>query len=166
MCTGAEIAMIALAAAGTATTVYAADTQAKQAEANANFAAEQAEADARAAEAQALLDAEAIRKEAKRARAQAVASAAAAGIDVDSPTAIKIDETITRNAEQDAQLTVLNAGDYSRRLGQSAQASRISGQNARTAGRINQATSLLSGAQQITRYSNDAWKRARTQEGG
>lgn len=161
MCTGAEIALIGLAAAGTATTVYAADTQAKQDEANANYAAEQAEADARAAQAQANLDAEAIRKEAKRARASAVAAASAAGIDVDSPTAIKINETITRNAEEDAVLTILNGGDYARRLGQSAQASRISGRNARSAGRINQATSLLSGGASMAGYGNDAWKRKR-----
>lgn len=159
MCTGLEIIAIAGMVGGTAVQLYGQDTQAKQAEANANFQAEQAEADAKAAQAEATLEAERIRKAGKQQRAQAVAAAAASGIDVDSPTAIKIDDTITRNAEEDAMLTIFQGKDRASRMGQQATADRIAGRNARTAGRVNQASTLLSGAAAATNYGQ-GWKRA------
>lgn len=146
-------------AAGTAVTLYGQDTAAKQAEANANFQAAQAEADARAAKADAMLEAERIRKEGKAQRARAAAAAAASGIDVSSPTAVKIDEEITRNAEQDAITTIFNADDRAARMGQQAAADRIGGANARRAGRVNQASTLLSAAGGMTNYGQ-GWKRA------
>src|SRR3546814_4044691 len=79
MCTGLEIAALALAAAGTATTLYGTDTAANQEEANAKFAADQAEADARAEQGAAQVEAERIRREGKAQRAKAVAAAAASG---------------------------------------------------------------------------------------
>ena len=160
MCTGAEIALLAFAAAGTATTLYGIDTQAKQQEANAKFSAAQAEADAAAEAASARLEAERIRKASKKQRAQAVAAAAASGVDVDSPTAVKIDEAITRNAEEDAVLTILGGGDRAARLRQQAQADRIEGSNARTAGRIQQGSTLLSAAATYGTNSGRGWKRA------
>lgn len=144
---------------GTAVSLYGQDTQAKQAEANAEFQADQAEADAKAAQAEATLEAERIRKAAKQQRGAAVAAAAASGVDVSSPTAIKIDDTITENAEEDAVLTILQGKDRAARMQQQAQADRIAGANARTAGRINQGATLLSGAASMANTGMN-WKRA------
>lgn len=160
MCTGVEIALLAMAAGSTAVSLYGQDTQAKQAEADANFQADQAEADAKAAQAEATLEAERIRKQGKQQRAQATAAAAASGVDVQSPTAIKIDDTITRNAEEDAVLTILQGSDRAARMGQQATADRIAGKNARTAGRVNQASTLLSAAATYGTNSGKGWKRA------
>lgn len=163
MCTGLEPAMIAAlasAAIGTATTLYATDTAAKQEEANAKFAADQAEADAAAEKGAAEVEAMRIRKEGKAQRAKAVAAAAAAGVDVNSPTALKIDQEITANAEQDAMLTILNGGDRAARLNQQGQADRIAGSNAARAGKINMASTLLSSAYTYGTNSGKGWKRA------
>lgn len=160
MCTGIEIALLASAAVGTATTLYGEDTQAKQTEANAKFQANQAEADARAEQGAAQVEAERIRKAGKAQRSQAVAAAAASGVDVNSPTALKIDEEITANAEEDAVLTILGGGDRAKRLGQQASADRIAGRNARTAGRVNQASTLLSAVGTYGTNNGKGWKRA------
>lgn len=162
MCTGFEIAALALTAGGTAATLYAQDTSAKQQAANLKFQADQAEADARAEAGAAQVEAERIRKQAKSQRAQAVAAAAASGIDVSSPTALKISENITKTAEEDAFLTIANAGDTSARLQQQATADRYSASATRSAGRVNQAATLLSSAASMSNYSNSAWKRARS----
>lgn len=160
MCTGIEIAMLAAAAAGTATTLYAQDTQANQAEANADFQSAQAEADASAAKAEAVLEAERIREKGEQQRSKAVAAAAASGIDVSSPTAIKIDDTITHNAEEDAVLTILQGTDRAKRLNQQADADRIAGDNAADAGRINQVSTLLSAAATYGTNNGKGWKKA------
>ncbi|MEN1958433.1 hypothetical protein [Luteimonas changyuni] len=156
------LALVGLAATavGAGVSLYATDTAAKQAEANANFQANQAEADARAARGEAAIEAERIRKEGKAQRARATAAAAASGIDVSSPTALKVNEEITRNAEEDAMTTVFNAQDRGARMGQQATADRIAGANARSAGRTQQASTLLSATTSMVDYG-DAWKRAR-----
>lgn len=159
MCTGFEIAALALAGTSTAATLYGQDTQAKQAQANAKFEAAQAEADARAEAGAAEIEAKRIRDAAKKQRGQAIAAAAASGVDVNSPTALKIDEQITASAEEDAVLTILGGRDRSARLGQQAAASRIAGSNARTAGRVAQASTLLSAASSAY-GSGGNWKRA------
>src|SRR3546814_13536306 len=133
MCTGLEIAALALAAAGTATTLYGTDTAANQEEANAKFAADQAEADARAEQGAAQVEAERIRREGKAQRAKAVAAAAASGVDVNSPTAPKIAQEITANAEEDAMPTTLTAGSPAARPNQQGQADAIAPSTAPTA---------------------------------
>lgn len=163
MLASSTVALIALAAT-TAVTMYGIDTQAKQSEANAKFQASQAEADARVEADAAKIEAQRIRDAAKKQRAQAVAAAAASGVDVDSPTAVKITEEITRNSEEDAVLTILGGRDSARRLGQTAQASRIAGSNARSAGRVQQAGTLLSAASSA--YSGGNWKRSPNAGGG
>lgn len=160
MCTGVEIALLVGAAAGTATTLYAQDTANNQQEANAKFAAQQAEADAKAAQGEAQVEAERIRRAAKAQRAQAVAQAAAAGVDVSSPTALKIDEEITKNSESDAYMTILNGADYAKRLNQQASADRISASSISAAGNAQAASTLLSGASTIGRYGS-GWKAAK-----
>src|SRR3546814_12534310 len=117
MCEPATLTMLYLAATavGTGVTMYGQDTAANQEEANAKFAADQAEADARAEQGAAQVEAERIRREGKAQRAKAVAAAAASGVDVNSPTALKIDQAVTANAEADAMLTILTGGAPARR---------------------------------------------------
>lgn len=160
MCITATVALLlASTAVSTGVALYGADTQAKQAEANAKFGAAQAEADARAAQGEAQIEADRIRKAGKAQQAQAVAAAAASGVDVNSPTALKLDEEIGKSAEEDAVLTILGGGDRASRMRQQAAADRIAGSNARTAGRVNQASTLLSSAAVMTNYGK-GWKKA------
>lgn len=156
MCTGAEVAMIALAVAGTGASLYAADTAANQEEANLKFQAAQAEADAAAEKGAAQVEADRIRKAAKAQRAQATAQAAAAGIDVNSPTALKIDQEIVENAEEDAYLTILQGGDRSARMRQQATVDRTGAKIVRTNARAQQTATLISSASST--YSG--WKRS------
>lgn len=159
MCTGVEIAFLAASAIGTGLTLQGQDTQAKQQEANLKFNADQAAADAAAEKGAAQIEAERIRKAGKAQRAQAVAAAAASGVDVNSPTALKIDENINASAEEDAVLTILGGSDRAKRLNQQGDADRIGASSARSAGRVNQASTLLSSAATFTN-NGKGWKRA------
>src|SRR3546814_6196752 len=105
----------------------------------AKFAADHAEADARAEQGAAQVEAERIRREGKAQRAKAVAAAAASGVDVNSPTALKIDQEITANAEEDALTVIANGGDRAARLNQQGQADRI----ARSEEHTSEITSLM-----------------------
>lgn len=147
---------LGLAAVGTATTLYAQDTQAKQAESNAKFQAEQAAADAAAMQGDALVEANRIRTAAKAQRSQAVAALAASGVDVNSPTALKIDSEIAKNAEEDALLTIMGGGDRAARLNQQSVADLGAARSARSAGRAAQAATLLSAGTTMS----VGWKRA------
>lgn len=151
--------MIGLMAAGTAATLYSTDTQAKQAEANFKFQAAQDEADAKAMAGEAEVEAMRIRKAAKAQRSQATAAAAASGIDVNSPTALRIDEEIVKNSEEDAALTILGGRDRAARMGQQAHADRNAASLARQTGRQQQTATLLSAAGSMTNYGQ-GWKRA------
>lgn len=157
--TTALIIGAAVTAVGTAATLYAQDTASQQAEANLKHQADQAAADAKAEQGAAMVEAERIRKAAKAQRAQAVAAAAASGVDVNSPTALRIDEDITKNAEEDALLTILNGGDRAARMNQQAHVDRIGAGLARSEGRQQQAATLLSSAGQMANYSR-GWKKA------
>ena len=152
---------LAVAAVGTGLAIQGQNTQARQAEANAQFANDQAAADAAAAKGAAEVEAERIRKAGKKQRAEAIAAAAASGVDVNSPTAVKIDEQIGQNAEQDAYMTIANAGDQAARLRQSGQAALIEGRSARSAANSANAASLISFAGTATNYGQ-GWKKAGT----
>lgn len=148
-------------AAGAAYSMYATDTQAKQQEVNLKFQADQAAADAKAAQGEADVEAMRIRKAAKAQRAQATAAAAASGIDVNSPTALKIDEEIVKNSEEDAYLTILNGKDRGARMNQQSYLDRQGASIARQNGRQQNVGTLLSAAASIAgSYSN--WKTAGT----
>src|SRR3546814_17287936 len=107
---------LAATAVGTGVTMYGQDTAANQEEANAKFAADQAEADARAEQGAAQVEAERIRREGKRQRPKAVAAPAAAGVEVDSPTAPKIDQEIPAHEEEDALTVIAHGGPRPPRL--------------------------------------------------
>lgn len=140
MCISATVLAVAsaiTAGAGTIASMYATDTQAKQQEANQRYQAAQMAADAKAAEGEAQVEAKRIRDAAKAQRGQAVAAAAASGIDVNSPTALKIDETIAKNSEEDALLTIYNGRDRAQRMNAQSQldvmGASVTRQNARMA---------------------------------
>lgn len=161
--------LLAALAATTAVQMYSTDTQAKQSEANLKFQAEQAEADARAEAGAAQVEAMRIRKQAKMQRAQAVAAAAASGIDVNSPTALKIDKDIAANSEEDAVLTIMQGKNRGSRLGQQAHASRNEASMARWAGKVNNTATLLSSvssAASMGANGGAGWKRAAGATGG
>lgn len=150
---------LAVAAIGTAQAVQSAHTQGRQAEANAQFANDQANADARAQQGAAQVEADRIRKAGKAQRAQAVAAAAASGVDINSPTAVKIDDTITQNAEQDAYLTMVGGNDAAARQRQGGQAALISGQSQKAAANSQANSAILSFAGSVA-GSGANWKRA------
>lgn len=152
--------LLAALAASTATTMYATDTQAKQNEANLKFQAAQAEADAAAERGAAQVEAERIRKQAKAKRAQAVAAAAASGIDVNSPTALKIDKDVTAANEEDALLTILQGGDRAKRLNQQAAADRQSASATRLGAKLENTGTLLSAVSSAAASSSN-WKKAK-----
>lgn len=152
-------AMIALTAVSTGVSMYAQDAQAKQEASSLKYQAAQGEADAKAAQGEAIVEAERIRKASKAQRATATAQAAASGVDVSSPTAVRIDEQIVASAEEDALLTILNGADRSNRLNQQAKLDRIGAKNVISNARLAQTGTLLSGTSKaIGIYDN--WKRS------
>ncbi|WP_139512676.1 hypothetical protein [Klebsiella michiganensis] len=110
----------------------------------ANYQASQAEADAEAEKASAKVEAERIRKAGRQQASAANAALAASGVDTGEGTALRVTSGITGDAEQDAYQTIFNGINTSNRLRSQAQADRISGSNAATAGYISAGSSLLS----------------------
>lgn len=145
MCTGMEWMMIA----STAMQVSGAISGGNQRKQQADYQAAQAEADAKAAKEQATVDAERLRKAGQRQRSQAIAQLAASGVDVGSGSALKIDQSITSGAEQDAQTTLLTGGYRADNLNRNASLMRLSGDNAQTAGYMSAGSSLLAGAGKV-----------------
>ncbi|VEI61591.1 hypothetical protein [Serratia rubidaea] len=140
MCTGIEIAAVAstvLAAGG-------AVAQGQQQRKMANYQANQAQADAEAQRAAAKVEADKIRKAGRQQAAAANAALAASGVETGEGTALRITSGITGDAEEDAYTTIMNGNNQGARLNAQAQADRISGRNAATAGYINAGSSLLS----------------------
>ncbi|AXS56981.1 hypothetical protein [Klebsiella pneumoniae] len=152
MCTGVEIAAIGASVLAAGGAVYSGQQQKKMS----NYQAAQAEADAEASQKAARVEAERIRKAGARQAAAANAAMAASGVETGEGTALRITSGITEDAEQDAYQTILNGVNSSNRLQSQAQADRISGGNAATAGYINAGGSLLSAG--ATAYSG--WKKS------
>ncbi|KFC08505.1 hypothetical protein GTGU_01422 [Trabulsiella guamensis ATCC 49490] len=152
MCTGVEVALVASSVLAAGGAVYSGQQQKKMSD----YQAAQAEADAEAAKAQARVEADRIRKAGRAQASQANAALAASGVETGAGTALRITSGITGDAEQDAYQTILNGANQSARLNSQAQADRISGRNAATAGYISAGSSLLSAGG--TAYSG--WKKA------
>ncbi|HCD1354924.1 TPA: hypothetical protein M9Z40_003722 [Klebsiella pneumoniae subsp. pneumoniae] len=152
MCTGVEIAAIGASVLAAGGAVYSGQQQKKMS----NYQAAQAEADAEASQKAARVEAERIRKAGARQAAAANAAMAASGVETGEGTALRITSGIAEDAEQDAYQTILNGVNSSNRLQSQAQADRISGGNAATAGYINVGGSLLSAG--ATAYSG--WKKS------
>ncbi|HCB0229292.1 TPA: hypothetical protein MYK72_004199 [Klebsiella variicola subsp. variicola] len=152
MCTGVEIAAIGASVLAAGGAVYSGQQQKKMS----NYQAAQAEADAEASQKAARVEAERIRKAGARQAAAANAAMAASGVETGEGTALRITSGIAEDAEQDAYQTILNGVNSSYRLQSQAQADRISGGSAATAGYINAGGSLLSAG--TTAYSG--WKKS------
>ncbi|EIK1465106.1 hypothetical protein LJV78_003622 [Salmonella enterica] len=155
MCTGLEVAAIGASVLSAGGAVYSGQQQKKMS----NYQAAQAEADAEAAQAAARVEADRIRKAGRAQAAQANAALAASGVDTGEGTALRIQSGIVGDAEQDAYQTILNGVNQGARLNSQAQADRISGKNASTAGYINAGSSLLSAGG--TAYNG--WKKSGSQ---
>lgn len=153
MCTGLEVAAIGASVLAAGGAVYSGQQQKKMS----NYQAAQAEADAEAAQAAARVEADRIRKAGRAQAAQANAALAASGVETGEGTALRITSGITEDAEQDAFQTILTGNNQGARLNAQAQADRISGNNAATAGYINAGSSLLSAGGKA--YSG--WKAAK-----
>ncbi|EAB3472415.1 hypothetical protein NMW93_001251 [Salmonella enterica] len=153
MCTGIEIAAIGASVLAAGGAVYSGQQQKKMS----NYQAAQAEADAEAAQSAARVEADRIRKAGRAQAAQANAALAASGVDTGEGTALRIQSGIVGDAEQDAFQTILTGNNQGARLNAQAQADRISGNNAATAGYINAGSSLLSAGGKA--YSG--WKAAK-----
>jgi hypothetical protein len=160
MCDPITFTLLAVSALSTGVSVIGANQQARAAEDNAKFQVAQATADANAAQGDAMVEAERIRRESKRQRAAAVAAAAASGVDVNSPTAVRIDQEIATNGEHDAYMTLLDGMDHAARLRQAGTAASITGQNQAYASKLGAVSSVLSFAQTATNNGN-GWKKAR-----
>ena len=154
MCTGVEIAAIGASVLAAGGAVYSGQQQKKMS----NYQAAQAEADAEASQKAARVEADRIRKAGARQAAAANASLAASGVETGEGTALRITSGITEDSEQDAYQTILNGANSASRLQAQAQADRITGSNAATAGNISAGSSLLSAGG--TAY--DGWKKAKT----
>ncbi|KAK6697199.1 hypothetical protein SNK04_014287 [Fusarium graminearum] len=102
-----------------------------------DYLANQAEADKRTAQSAA---------EREQIRSNAIAELAASGVDVNSDTALRIDQQIVRDSEEDAFLALAGGTDRANRLDAEAQGYRNTGKQARTAGYVNAGSSLLRGA--------------------
>ncbi|HED3603883.1 TPA: hypothetical protein R4150_000156 [Klebsiella pneumoniae] len=156
MCAGIEIAAIGASVLSAGGAVYSGQQQKKMA----NYQAAQAEADADASQKAARVEADRIRKAGREQAAAANASLAASGVETGEGTALRITSGITEDSEQDAYQTILNGANSASRLQAQAQADRITGSNAATAGNISAGSSLLAAGG--TAY--DGWKKAK--EGG
>ena len=153
MCDPATIAMMTVASSvvsagasiiGGMQQKEAADTQAQIAENSAAYEADAAKAHA-----------EKIRKAGLAQRGEAKAALAASGVKLGEGTALEVDKSIAKNAEQDA-LSAILSGDRALKSGED-QASmlRASGNAAQTAGFIGAAGSVLSAG---ASYAKGNWK--------
>jgi hypothetical protein len=154
-----EGTLIALAAAGTAVSVYGQQQQAKQADRIASMQEQQGKEDAAFAASEAQVQARMIRKAGERQRADARASLAGAGVTVGVGTAEQIDKEIQADSEQDALMAIYDGSNRSRAITQSGNLEAYRSRNAAQAARIGAASSALSGASTIARGWNTSGKK-------
>jgi hypothetical protein len=119
----------------------------------ANINAAQADYQAKVEEGNAYRTAQLIRKAGRRATGAANAAYAGAGVVVGEGSAAATEQEIIRNTETDAFQTLLEGGRKARGLRTDATLSRISGDQAETAGYINAATTVLGAAAQYGQAS-------------
>lgn len=148
----------AISAIGTGISAISMIQQGQQQQKMMEYQAAQAEADADAAQGQAMVQAEKIRRAMRSQQSQATAQMAASGVDVSQGTPEQINKEIYQRGEEDA-LTALITGRYRKSsLQADAAMSRISGQNAATAGWLSAGATVLSGAAK----AGEKWEKAQT----
>lgn len=139
-------ALYAAYAAAAVYSVYSTVQSGKQAAMNADAQAEQAAADANTEKSAAVVQAERIRRLARIQNSEANAALAASGVEVGEGTAININEEITRNAEEDAALTIFGGANRAQRLNADGSNYRMAGSQARSAANGQAVGTLLSSA--------------------
>lgn len=144
----AAIAAVASAAIAAGSAIHQGEVQSNYAK----YQQDQAQADALAKQQAAQVEAERIRKAGQQQRSQAIAALAGSGVNVDSTTAVRIDQTIGQNANQDAFQTIANGNNQAARLNADAVGYGQQASNALTAGYVGAAGSLLSGASRAYGY--------------
>lgn len=153
----AAYAAIAATAVGATSALYSADTQKKGAEANAEMSRRQGNAEKDAATAQA----EKIRKAGRAAAGQANVAMAGAGVAVGEGTALRINEQINMDVENDAYSTLLTGARRQRSAEDQGMLMEYEGNAAKTAGYLNAGATILNGAS-----SYGKWKTASLKKGG
>lgn len=154
MAVTAAMAAYALVAGATAYSAYSSIQSGKQASLNADAQSDQAKLDADTAASAAVVQADRIRRLARNQNSEANAALAASGVEVGTGTALNINEEITKNAEEDAALTVFNGRNQASRLNTEASNYKLAGSQAKSAGYSQAIGSVLSSGAQ----AGMAWK--------
>jgi len=139
---GIEAVLIAGAVASAGASIYSGVQQNKVMEANAEMARREANQEADAAVAQA----EKIRRAGRAAASQANAALAASGVAIGEGTALRINEQIYKDSEDDAFSTLLTGVRRHRSANDQAGLMEYEGRSARTAGFLNAGATILSSA--------------------
>lgn len=166
--TAATYAAAAAVAASAAYSSYSSVQQGKQAALNADAQAEQSQNDADNAASAATVQADRIRKMARIQAGQARASLAASGVEVGEGTALNINEEITKNAEEDAVMTILNGQNQKKRGYVDSQNMALYGQQQQSAANSQAVGTVLSTGAQLGMWKASAAGRNGTvsQQGG
>ena len=149
-----EGTLIALAAAGTAVSVYGQQQQAKQADRIAGMQEQQAKEDAAYAASEAQVQAKMIRKATDRQRSEARAALAGSGVTVGVGTAEQIDSEIAADGEQDALMAIYDGGNRARAIQQGGTMEAMRSRNAASAARIGSYATALQGGATIAKGWN------------
>lgn len=144
------IAMMAATAVSAGAAIMQGQQAKKGAEVNAELQRRQGEAEKDAAVAQA----EKIREAQKYAIGSANAATAASGKAIGEGSALRINETIYQNSEEDAYSTMLTGTRRQQYANDQASITLTQGRNAQTAGYLNAASSVLAGGAKIA----SGWK--------
>lgn len=142
--TAAVVAVTAIASSAYAG--YSSVQAGKQANLNAEAQSDQAQIDADNAASAAEVQADRIRRVKAIRNSEATAALAGSGVDVGEGTALNINEEITRNAEEDAALTVFNGQNQKKRGYADASNYELAGGQAQSAANSQAVTSVLGGA--------------------
>jgi hypothetical protein len=137
---GVETMMVMAMVAAAGSAIYAGAQQEKAADTNAELARRQGDQDADAAVSQA----EKIRKAARSQAGEANAAMAASGVAIGEGTAVRINEDIYKNSEDDAYSVLLTGTRRRQSANDQAGILNAQGNAAMTAGLINAGSSVLS----------------------
>jgi len=149
---GIEVALLAASVAVSAgSAIMQGQQDKKTADVNAELQRREGEAEKDAAVAQA----EKIRKAQRYAIGSANAANAASGAAIGEGSALRINEQIYQDSEEDAYSTLLTGTRRQRTANDQAGITQAQGRNAQTAGYINAGASILSGGAQIAK----GWKK-------
>jgi hypothetical protein len=154
MCTGLEWMLIGSTAVTAASTIQ----QGRDAQELGEFQQAQAQADATAEREAASVRADKIRKAGQAQRSSARSSLAKSGVVADAGTALTIQDSIIKGSEEDALSEILSGSYRSRRIEQEGDLSKLTGDNAMTAGIMGAGKSLLAGGYEYGR-NQPGWKR-------